>query len=77
MAKEIILNLKVIPRSKINKIVERRDNFLKIKLTAPAIEGRANKALREFLAQEFKISKNKIEIIKGEKGREKIIKIYT
>jgi hypothetical protein len=71
----MLLNIKVIPRSKINKIVDQRDNFLKIKLTAPAIDGRANEALREFLAKEFEISKSRIEIIKGEKGREKVVKI--
>ena len=76
MSRELILTIQVIPHSKVNKIVERQDNFLKIKLTAPAIEGRANEALREFLAKEFKISKSKIEIIRGEKSRKKLIKIF-
>jgi hypothetical protein len=71
----MLLTIRVLPRSKINKIVERRDNFLKIKLTAPAIDGRANEALREFLAKEFKVAKSLVEIIKGERGKEKIVKI--
>ncbi len=70
---EKIYRIKVIPNSKVNKIVERQDNFLKIKLTAPAHEGKANKALVNFLAQEFKLAKNKIKIISGEKSREKVI----
>jgi hypothetical protein len=70
-----IYTIKVIPNSKINKIAEHRDNFLKIKLTAPAHEGSANKALLNFLSQEFKVAESKITIIKGEKSREKTIVI--
>ncbi|MFA5188189.1 MAG: DUF167 domain-containing protein [Patescibacteria group bacterium] len=70
-----IISVKVIPNSKINKIVEQKENFLKIKLTAPAHEGKANKALIIFLSQELKIPKSKIKIISGEKSREKKILI--
>jgi len=74
MAKKI-LKIKVIPNSKLNKIIEKKDDFLKIKLSAPAHEGKANKALINFLSQEFKIAKSKITIIKGKKSREKTILI--
>lgn len=67
------LKIKVIPNSKINKIVERKDNYLKIKLTAPAHEGKANKALIKFLSLYFKVAKNKIALVSGEKSHEKII----
>jgi len=70
-----VIQVKVIPNSKLNKIVEQKDDFLKIKLTAPAYEGKANKALILFLSREFKIAKNKIKIISGEKSREKTIQI--
>jgi hypothetical protein len=70
-----ILKVKVIPNSKINKIVERQDNLLKIKLTAPAHEGKANSALIKFLSSELSIPKNKIKIIKGVKNREKLVQI--
>lgn len=72
---EKIYSVKVIPNSKIDKIVAESAASLKIKLTAPAHEGKANKALSEFLSQYFKIAKNKISIISGEKKREKKIKI--
>jgi len=70
---EKILKIKVVPNSKLNKIVEQKDNFLKIKLNAPAHEGKANKALINFLSQELKLAKSKIKIISGEKSREKTI----
>lgn len=72
---EKIYTIKVIPNSKHNKIIEQDNNFLKIKLTAPATENKANKALLDFLAKEFKISKKNIIIIKGNKARNKTIKI--
>jgi len=70
---EKIIKVKVVPNSKLNKIVEQKEDFYKIKLTAQAHEGKANKALIAFLSQTFKIPKNKIQIISGEKTREKKI----
>jgi len=74
---EKIYKIKVIPNSKINKIIEQSDNFLKIKLTAPANEGKANQALIRFLSDFFHLAKNKIILLKGEKSRDKTIKIFT
>jgi len=68
------LNVKVIPNAKQNKLVE-EPGRLKVYLTAPAVEGKANEALIEFLAEHFKIKKNKISIVRGEKSREKIVEI--
>ncbi len=72
---ETIYKIKVIPNSKINKLIETGDNYLKIKLTAPALEGKANKALIAFLSEHFKLPKNRVSLISGEKSREKIVKI--
>jgi uncharacterized protein (TIGR00251 family) len=68
-----ILKIKVIPNSKTEKIVSQEGNTLKIKLQAPAHEGKANKALIKFLSQHFKIAKSKISITQGEKSPEKIV----
>jgi len=47
----------------------------RIKLTAPAIEGKANKALAAFLAKRLGLAKTKIQIISGERARTKTIQI--
>ena len=71
-----ILKIKVLPRSSKNEIVgEMADGILKIKLKAPPVEGEANNALIEFLAKEWEISKNKINIVSGKTGRRKTISI--
>ena len=47
----------------------------KVYLTAPPVDGKANQALIKFLAKHYNVSKSSIEIIKGEKSRNKIIEI--
>lgn len=48
---------------------------IKIKLRALALEGKANAALRNFLAEELKISERRIVLERGQKSREKLIRI--
>lgn len=69
------IRIKLIPNSKINKIIEQSPDFLKIKLSAPAHEGKANSALIDFLSKYFDIAKNKIKIISGFKSRDKKVNI--
>lgn len=68
------LSLKVIPNAKQNKIVE-ESGRMKVYLTAPPVEGKANKALVEFLAEHYKVKKRDVAIVKGETSREKIVNI--
>ena len=48
---------------------------IKIKLRAPAVEGKANTALRSYLAEVLQISEREIVLEHGEKSREKLIRI--
>ena len=48
---------------------------IKIKLRAPALEGKANAALRSFLAEELKVPESKIVLVRGQKSREKLVRI--
>ena len=66
----IIISLKILPNSSKNAITF-ADGILKVKITAQPVEGKANKALIEFLAKEFKIPKTCIEIVKGKTNKEK------
>jgi len=71
----IRLEIKVQPRSSKNHIVGEHQGALKVKLTAPPVDGEANKALVNFLANLFKIPKKNVTIIKGESTRNKIVDI--
>lgn len=66
--------MKVVPRAKKNRVRE-ESGRLKVWVTAPAVEGKANKAVQETLAEFFQISKSRIRIIRGEKSREKVVEV--
>jgi uncharacterized protein len=71
----IIIEVKVGPRSSKNEIVGVEGPVVKIKLTAPPVDGAANEMLVEMLAKKFKIKKSDVEIIKGGNSRHKLIKL--
>ena len=72
----IVVNIKISPNAKKNEIIKDCD-FIKIKITAQPIDGKANKALIEFLSKNFKIPKTSIKILKGETSKEKTILFET
>lgn len=63
------------PKSSKNEIVGIHDGCLKIKLTAPPVDGKANAALIAFLAKKLDIPKSSISIIRGETSRRKTVQI--
>ena len=70
------LSIKVIPRAKKNEISQvMSDGTVKIRLTAPPVEGKANKALLKLLAHELQIPIQDIEILSGGKSRNKAVLI--
>jgi hypothetical protein len=73
---DTIITVRVIPRAKKSEISQvLADGTIKIRLTAPPVEGKANQALIRYLADVFDISPSSIEIISGGKGRKKILLI--
>jgi len=69
------LRFHIVPNAKQNKVMGEHGSAIKIKLRAPALEGKANAALRSFLAEELKIAERRITLKRGQKSREKIIRI--
>jgi len=69
-----IVKIKVIPKAKRN-LIKQEAGRLKVYLTTPAIEGRANKALINILSDFLAVKKGQIQIIRGEKSRNKLIRI--
>lgn len=68
------LAIKVVPRAKKNEISQiMADGMVKIRLTAPPVEGKANKALIKLLAHELKIPAQDIKITSGGKSRNKTV----
>jgi uncharacterized protein (TIGR00251 family) len=70
------LAIRVTPRASRNEIVGiLNDGTVKIHLTSPPVDGKANKALVEFLADVLGISVSRIDIVGGFNGRDKLVSI--
>ena len=68
------INLKVIPGAKKSE-VSVKDDLIKVRVQSKAVEGKANDALIDILAQYYGVKKCQISIIKGLKSRNKTINI--
>jgi len=67
--------VKVHPRARKNAITGTVGDALKLSLTAPPVEGKANQAVVEFFADFFQISRSSVTITSGESSRLKIVRI--
>ena len=67
--------VRVVPRASKNEFVGIEGHALKVRLTAPPVEDKANEALVKFLAQIFGISRAQIEIVSGERSKRKIVRV--
>lgn len=71
----IIFNVKLVPNSSFSKIVGYTDDYVRIKISAPPIENKANKELIEFCSKFFGVNKSKLKIVSGDKSKLKKILI--
>ena len=70
------LAIRVTPRARKNQIAQiMADGTIKVTLTSPPVEGKANIALAKFLAEILQVPVNSIEIIAGASGRSKLVTI--
>ena len=67
--------VKVQPRARRNAIVGEWGDALKIALTAPPVDGRANEACVEFIADILEVSRSAITILSGQSSRNKVIRV--
>jgi len=71
----VTLSVRIQPRASKNEAVRLENGSLKIRLTAPPVDGAANEALVKFLAHAFSIAKSQVEIVSGHTSRDKIVRI--
>ncbi len=73
--KDLIIRLKVQPKASKDEFCEVLGNCLKVRITAPPVDGKANQHLIKFLSKQFKVSKSQVVQLSGETNREKRFKI--
>jgi len=67
--------VKVHPRAKRNAITGAMGDAVKISLTAPPLDGRANQACIEFVSDFLKVARSSVTIASGESSRRKVVRI--
>lgn len=74
---DLLLSIKVQPRASKDELAEILGDSLKIRITAPPVDGAANKHLIAFLAKVFKVSKSQVTLMSGETGRDKRLRVHA
>ncbi|TFH91507.1 DUF167 family protein YggU [Vibrio ouci] len=74
---DLLLRLYIQPKASRDKIVGQHGEEVKIAITAPPVDGKANAHLSKYLAKQFKVAKGLITIEKGELGRHKQVRIQS
>ena len=75
MSASCTLELKVIPTAPRDEIAGWLGAALKVKLHAPALEGRANEALVDFLADRLALPRRAVVLVRGSTGRHKVVRV--
>lgn len=74
---DLILKVRLQPRASKDEIIGVQGEWLKVRITAPPLEGKANLHLIRFLAAQFQVSKSQIVLISGQSSREKRLRIRS
>jgi uncharacterized protein (TIGR00251 family) len=72
---DLILNIRVVPRASRDGLAGLMGDALKVRIQAPPVEGKANAYLVKYLAKRWKVPRSSIEILSGETGRNKRLRI--
>ena len=75
--KDLLLDLYIQPNAKKDELVGEHNDRLKIRITAPPVDNKANKYLLKFLAKTFGVPASRVELLKGENQRNKRVKISS
>ena len=71
----LVFKVHIQPRSAANRIAGVREDAVKIRLTAPPVDGEANRSCIKFLAKKLNVAKSDLEIISGASSRSKKIQV--
>jgi len=74
-ADTLILNIRVVPRTAKDEIAGVHGDRLRIRITAPPVDGKANQHLLEYLASLCGVPKGRVQLLSGSRGRDKRIGI--
>ncbi len=73
--KDLIIHVRLQPRASRDEFAGVVGDLLRVRITAPPVEAKANLRLIEFLAAQFGIAKSRIELLRGHKTRGKLLRV--
>lgn len=71
----INIEVKLTPRASRDEVTGMRDGVLRVRVTAPPVDGAANKAMRKLIAKRAGVPPSRVTIARGERGRSKLVTI--
>jgi uncharacterized protein (TIGR00251 family) len=71
----VVLRLRVQPRASRDEIVGWQEGALRLRVTAPPVEGEANRAVAALLARVLGVAPSRVRVVSGARGREKLVRI--
>ncbi len=74
-AEDLILSVRVLPRSSRDEVLGIVNAQLRVKTTAAPADGKANKAITTLLAKEFGVPGSRVELLRGHTSRDKLMRI--
>ena len=72
---QTLLKVKLVPRSSRNQMAGKDGDTYRIKITAPPVEGKANRALIDYISVILEVPKGSVQIVSGESSRMKTLRI--
>jgi uncharacterized protein (TIGR00251 family) len=69
------IEIVVRPGAGRDEVAGEHDGALVVRLSAPALEGRANRALRKLVAKRLGVAPSRVEIVRGERSRRKLVRV--
>lgn len=71
----VLIRIRVLPRASVERLEGMHGNQLRVRLTAPPVQGAANTACIAFLAKTLGVRRSQVRIQAGEKSRDKLVHI--
>jgi uncharacterized protein (TIGR00251 family) len=71
----VLFEVWVQPRASRTEVAGTHGEAVKVRLAAPPVEGAANAELIAFLAKQLGVSRSAVRIVKGERGRNKVVEV--
>jgi uncharacterized protein (TIGR00251 family) len=69
------IEVRLRPRGSRDELIEMRDGILQARVTAPPVDGKANRALCKMIAKRLGVAPSKVSVVRGERSRDKLVRV--